>query len=86
MLIGNKADSVPKRGRQVTRERGQALADALMIIFFETSAESNIGIDDAFLAIARALKKINLQRNSQVTVVLDNNTSSKLAVGCWNWK
>ncbi|KAJ3337305.1 GTP-binding protein [Gonapodya sp. JEL0774] len=55
VLIGNKCDMTDKR--QVTKEQGQALADEYGIRFVETSAKSNQGVEEAFLALARDIKK-----------------------------
>mmetsp|Transcript_19973 Transcript_19973/g.27665 ORF Transcript_19973/g.27665 Transcript_19973/m.27665 type:complete len:214 (+) Transcript_19973:326-967(+) len=55
ILIGNKCDmEEPKR--VVPTADGQALADEFGIQFFETSAKSNVNVENAFFAIARDIK------------------------------
>ena len=46
VLIGNKCESICDR--EVTKERGQALADEYGIPFFEVSARTRIGVKEAF--------------------------------------
>ncbi|KXS16084.1 putative ethylene-responsive small GTP-binding protein [Gonapodya prolifera JEL478] len=55
ILVGNKCDMNEKRA--VTKEQGQALADEYGIRFIETSAKSNQGVEEAFLSLARDIKK-----------------------------
>ena len=66
ILIGNKADfeekrvftfsscfSVLTRFQVIKKEQGQALADEFGIKFIETSAKTNIGVEEAFFTLAR---------------------------------
>eukprot|EP01137_Pigoraptor_chileana_P004619 Opistho-2@46498 len=55
MILGNKCDIEDKR--MVTKERGQKLADEYGIKFLETSAKANINVEEAFMTIARDIKK-----------------------------
>ncbi|CAM0139508.1 unnamed protein product [Umbelopsis sp. WA50703] len=55
ILIGNKCDMTDKK--VVTTEQGQNLANEMGIGFKETSAKSNIGVEDAFFELARDIKK-----------------------------
>ncbi|KAG5459863.1 MAG: P-loop containing nucleoside triphosphate hydrolase protein [Olpidium bornovanus] len=55
ILIGNKCDILEKK--VISREQGQALADEYGIAFLETSAKSNIGVEEAFFSLARDIKK-----------------------------
>jgi len=54
ILIGNKADDEEKRN--VSYDRGKALADELGIRFMETSAKQNINVEEAFFNLARDIK------------------------------
>ncbi|KAJ2781417.1 GTP-binding protein [Coemansia javaensis] len=55
ILIGNKCD-VEER-RVVSKDRGHALANRFNIKFKETSAKSNINVEEAFLELASDIKK-----------------------------
>ncbi|KAJ3254504.1 GTP-binding protein [Boothiomyces macroporosus] len=55
ILIGNKCDMLDKK--VITKEQGQALSDEYGIKFMETSAKSNIGVEEAFFTLARDIKK-----------------------------
>ncbi|KJE94121.1 Rab8a protein [Capsaspora owczarzaki ATCC 30864] len=55
MILGNKCDVDDKR--VVTKERGEQLAREYNVRFFETSAKANINVEEAFLTIARDIKK-----------------------------
>lgn len=55
ILIGNKCDVLEKK--VISKEQGQALANEFGIKFLETSAKSSTGVEDAFLSLARDIKK-----------------------------
>mmetsp|Transcript_6141 Transcript_6141/g.5489 ORF Transcript_6141/g.5489 Transcript_6141/m.5489 type:complete len:215 (+) Transcript_6141:176-820(+) len=53
VLIGNKCDLLSKR--VVTHEEGESLAREYKIPFFETSALSNINVDEAFMTLSKTV-------------------------------
>ncbi|XP_067936571.1 ras-related protein Rab-10-like [Watersipora subatra] len=58
MILGNKCDMEDKR--QVSHERGMMVAKEHSIPFLETSAKSNVNVEQAFLKLAQAiLDKMN---------------------------
>ncbi|KAJ2817694.1 GTP-binding protein [Coemansia erecta] len=63
ILIGNKCDIEERRA--VSRDMGQALANKFNIQFKETSAKSNINVEEAFLELASDIKKRLLDSSSQ---------------------
>ncbi|KAI5476667.1 hypothetical protein MNV49_007380 [Pseudohyphozyma bogoriensis] len=54
ILIGNKCDWTDKK--VITEQQGQELADELGLRYLETSAKSNINVEEAFFALARDIK------------------------------
>eukprot|EP00808_Paulinella_micropora_P009034 g82702.t1 len=55
VLVGNKSDMESER--EVETEKGQALADQYGIPFFETSAKDDVLVTEAFLELAKIVKK-----------------------------
>ncbi|OEL15777.1 Ras-related protein RABE1c [Dichanthelium oligosanthes] len=56
ILVGNKAD-MDESKRAVPTAKGQALADEYGIKFFETSAKTNLNVEQVFFSIARDIKQ-----------------------------
>ncbi|KAG6511890.1 hypothetical protein ZIOFF_029969 [Zingiber officinale] len=56
ILVGNKAD-MDESKRAVPTASGQALADEYGIKFFETSAKTNLNVEQVFFSIARDIKQ-----------------------------
>ncbi|KAI0233469.1 Ras-related protein Rab-8A [Lamellibrachia satsuma] len=54
MILGNKCDMNERR--QVSKERGEALAVEHGIKFVETSAKNSINVEEAFFTLARDIK------------------------------
>ncbi|GAB2235054.1 hypothetical protein Drorol1_Dr00004332 [Drosera rotundifolia] len=52
ILVGNKAD-MDESKRAIPTSKGQALADEYGIKFFETSAKTNLNVEEVFFSIAR---------------------------------
>ncbi|KAJ1726851.1 GTP-binding protein [Coemansia biformis] len=82
ILIGNKCD-VEER-RVVSKEMGKELARKFNLSFKETSAKSNINVEDAFLELAADIKKRLLDTTSQPAQVasdrrIDINSTHKSA-------
>ncbi|KAK6146944.1 hypothetical protein DH2020_017856 [Rehmannia glutinosa] len=56
ILVGNKAD-MDESKRAIPTSKGQALADEYGIKFFETSAKTNMNVEEVFFSIARDIKQ-----------------------------
>ncbi|CAI9762043.1 unnamed protein product [Fraxinus pennsylvanica] len=56
ILVGNKAD-MDESKRAIPTSRGQALADEYGIKFFETSAKTNMNVEEVFFSIGRDIKQ-----------------------------
>ncbi|KAK6786124.1 hypothetical protein RDI58_014649 [Solanum bulbocastanum] len=56
ILVGNKAD-MDESKRAVPTSKGQALADEYGIKFFESSAKTNLNVEQVFMSIAKDIKQ-----------------------------
>ena len=74
-----------KLNQVISKEQGQALADEYNIKFLETSAKSNIGVEEAFFALARDVKKRLIdtaqEKNDKSTVNV-NQKQNAASQGC----
>ncbi|KAH7297212.1 hypothetical protein KP509_26G059100 [Ceratopteris richardii] len=89
VLIGNKADMDPSK-RAVTTAEGQALADEFGLKFFETSAKTNLNVENAFYTIARDIRKRLVENDSKPVVFpsikLNKADASKVATSSVAYK
>ncbi|RLM99071.1 ras-related protein RABE1c [Panicum miliaceum] len=67
ILVGNKAD-MDESKRAVPTAKGQALADEYGIKFFETSAKTNLNVEQVFFSIARDIKQRLAETDSKPEV------------------
>lgn len=81
MLVGNKCDMADKR--VVEAERGKALADEYSIKFMETSAKSSINVEEAFITLAKDIKKrlIDSQEPAETRDVVQVKEAAKAGGG-----
>ncbi|KAG0017398.1 GTP-binding protein [Podila clonocystis] len=87
ILIGNKCDMLDKK--VVQKDQGQTLADEFGIKFLETSAKSNICVEEAFFSLARDIKKRMIdtqtsQNQNPSPLVVDDRNGNKMGGGCCN--
>ncbi|KAI9363965.1 P-loop containing nucleoside triphosphate hydrolase protein [Zopfochytrium polystomum] len=84
ILVGNKCDMLDKK--VISKEQGQALADEYGIKFLETSAKSNIGVEESFFTLARDIKKRLIdtadEKRDKPAVVSINNTPTNSSTSC----
>lgn len=73
MIVGNKVDLA---SRVVSTAAGVALATELDVPFFETSAETGVGVEEAFTALAR-----NLMRRHGITPAAGTPGAGRAARG-----
>ncbi|KAF4385362.1 hypothetical protein G4B88_026645 [Cannabis sativa] len=76
ILVGNKAD-MDESKRAVPTSKGQALADEYGIKFFETSAKTNLNVEEVFFSIARDIKQRLADTDSRAEILLLNDCSHR---------
>ncbi|KAJ3228319.1 GTP-binding protein [Clydaea vesicula] len=86
ILIGNKCDM--ESDRKISIEEGRAKANEFNCNFFETSSKNNIGIEEAFLTMAKdiyyrtkASEEDAIQLKKENVITLSNEKSTKTS-GC----
>ncbi|KAJ3383065.1 GTP-binding protein [Lobulomyces angularis] len=86
ILIGNKCDM--ESDRKISTEEGRAKANEFNCNFFETSSKNNIGIEEAFLTMAKdiyyrtkASEEDAIQLKKENVITLSNEKSTKTS-GC----
>ena len=82
ILVGNKCDL--ENERKVPKEKGEEKAKQLNILFFETSALSNIKIEDIFTVIAENIYERtggvkNEDDDDDIEIINENEKSVNLA-------
>jgi small GTP-binding protein len=73
-LVGNKVDL--ESNRKVPIEEAQTYSDENGLIFMETSAKTSTNVNELFVAIAKALPKVQQPRTSPHDVLVDSNTTN----------
>ena len=82
VLLGNKCDMEP---RAVTEEQGNKMAEELNVSYFETSALTGQGINEAFNELTRDIMKrkgVDNGGNEGVDLKNDNTKKKKDGNGC----
>jgi len=79
VLVGNKCDLEPSR--EVSKEKGQELANKLRCKFLESSAKDRLNVSESFYELVRAIKKYRI--NHQPKAVAEPTASAtKKKGGC----
>ena len=80
VLLGNKCDMEP---RAVTEEQGNKMAEELKVSYFETSALTGQGINEAFNELTRdIMKRKGVGDGGNENLELKNNIKKKDGNGC----
>ncbi|KAL1405548.1 RAS1 protein [Vanrija albida] len=79
VVVANKCDL--EYERQVQPHEGRDLAKRFGAQCIETSAKQRVNVDDAFVAVVRAIRKFQRQETGPAQVISTNNTSRPTATG-----
>jgi len=81
MILGNKCDMTDKR--VISKERGEAIAREHNIRFLETSAKTNINVEQAFVQLAESiLEKTNVQELKPTPFPQQQQAAGQRCPGC----
>ncbi|KAH9703161.1 ras-related protein RABE1a [Citrus sinensis] len=80
ILVGNKAD-MDESKRAVPTSKGQALADEYGIKFFETSAKTNLNVEEVFFSIAKDIKQRLAESDSKSELMDSENMGDQSSGG-----
>ena len=82
-LVGNKIDMNESRG--ISNEEGKKIADEFKIPYFETSAKSNIGVEEVFTYLVKEVDTIYMNEHKEEVgrkTVLNQKTKNKKKKCC----
>ena len=77
-LVGNKIDM--NESRVISNEEGKKIADEFKIPYFETSAKSNIGVEEVFTYLVKEVDTIYMNEHKEEVgrkTVLNQKTKNK---------
>jgi small GTP-binding protein len=80
VLVGNKTDKI---NREVTNEEGNSFALENGIMFYETSAKTNVNIEPMFIEVAKRTISLNGANTSLVSHFLVNQKSTETKRCCY---
>ncbi len=82
-LVGNKIDM--NESRVISNEEGKKIADEFKIPYFETSAKSNIGVEEVFTHLVKEVDTIYMKEHKEEVgrkTVLNQKTKNKKKKCC----
>ena len=82
-LVGNKIDM--NESRVISNEEGKKIADEFKIPYFETSAKSNIGVEEVFTYLVKEVDTIYMNEHKEEIgrkTVLNQKTKNKKKKCC----
>jgi Ras-related protein Rab-5C len=80
VLVGNKTDKI---NREVTNEEGNSFAVENGIMFYETSAKTNVNIQPMFIEVAKQTISLNGANTSLVSHFLVNQKPTETKRCCY---